>query len=118
MEIRDINLYRKDLDDFGQRTTAFAIAWADSMEALFSRGQTLQNIARMAAQDVQSAVPRRRKLTPHMYGRAVVFLVRNWRHGEALRAWNNVDLLGITKGPQATRRNECINPCDCNQVRP
>ena len=114
MKIKDeagwANCVKINADDlYGAACVAYALAWADEMEACVKEGAcSVAEIAKNAAH----AVDRRPGfgITGFMYGCAVSMLSKYWEHGEELRRWHNIDAQLGTEGEKANESGGVLNP--------
>lgn len=95
-------------DPYGAACVAFALAWADEMEAHLATGKTVADIAESVCREVDSRPGF--GITGFMYGCAVSMLSSCWEYGEDLRRWHNLDAQLGTEGEKANESGGVLNP--------
>ena len=93
-------------DGYSAATVKFAIAWAVAMQQALRQGKKIGDVAEELSQEVDYE-----GITGFMYGFAVSFLAKFWKHGEELRRWHNLDTQLGNEGEQANKKKDAVlNP--------
>lgn len=93
-------------DGYSAAAVNFAIAWAVAMQQAIRKGKKIADVAEELSHEVDYE-----GITGFMYGWAVSFLAKFWKHGEELRRWHNLDTQLGDEGEQANKKKDAVlNP--------
>lgn len=93
-------------DGYSAATINYAIAWAVAMQQALRKGKKIADVAKKLSHEVDYE-----GITGFMYGCAVAFLAKFWKHGEELRRWHNLDTQLGVEGEQANKKKGAtLNP--------
>ncbi len=93
-------------DGYSAATINYAIAWAVAMQQAMRKGKKIADVAEELSHEVDYE-----GITGFMYGWAVAFLAKFWKHGEKLRRWHNLDTQLGDEGEQANKKKGAtLNP--------
>lgn len=92
-------------EPFSNAIVNYGIAWAVAMQQLLREGKKIADVADQLSQEVDYE-----SITGNMYGKAVSFLARFWKHGEELRRWHNINVQIGQEGETANKGRGVLNP--------
>ena len=93
-------------DGYSAAAINYAIAWAVAMQQALRKGKKIADIAEELSREVDYE-----GITGFMYGCAVSFLAKFWKHGEELRRWHNLDTQLGNEGKDANKKKgSVLNP--------
>jgi hypothetical protein len=93
-------------DGYSTAAVNFAIAWAVAMQQAMRKGKKVADVAKDLSHEVDFE-----GITGFMYGWAVSFLAKFWKHGEELRRWHNLDTQLGDEGKRANKKKGVtLNP--------
>lgn len=93
-------------DGYSAATVNYAIAWGVAMQQAMRKGKKIADVAKELSHEVDYE-----GITGFMYGCAVSFLAKFWKHGEELRKWHNLDTQLGSEGEKANKKKGAtLNP--------
>lgn len=99
-------------DHYGNAVYRYASEWANRMERELAKG-TDRPGEEVLVRDIAERTSREADtegITAFMYGAAVSILAADWKHGEELRRWHNLDTQIGNEGEKANESGGVLNP--------